>query len=270
LPGSRLPRRAFAFREQWVDDAHWHVRESLGELPPTAPHIVLVPGLGSGSYLLEHGAALAGQARVWIPDLPGFGRSRARRRINTVPGWADALARWHRAVLPGPAGYVGSSFGAQVVACLAARHPDLVRRAVLVGPTFDAAARRVVPQLARWLPTSAREPAGLGSKLLVSYLQSGVGTPLRGFRAGLRHPTERDVAEIRVPLLLVRGENDRIVPAAWVAELTERAPDGRAVLVPGVAHTVDYSAAEALAELTLPFFCADESIDSATVATSRG
>jgi pimeloyl-ACP methyl ester carboxylesterase len=126
---------------------------------------------------------------------------------------------------------------------------------VLIGPTFDARARRVGTQLARWAPTSLREPPGLSSKLLVSYLQSGVGTPMRGFFAGLHHPIEDDVAAIAVPLLLVRGQHDRIAPAAWLAQLATCARDARSVVMPGGAHTVDYSAAAALAEVTVPFLC---------------
>jgi pimeloyl-ACP methyl ester carboxylesterase len=105
----------------------------------------------------------------------------------------------------------------------------------------------------RWARTSVREPLGLSRKLAISYLQSGPGTPLRGFLAGLAHPTEHDVARIRVPLLLVRGEYDWICGPDWVSRLAAEATDVRMVVMPGAAHTVDYSAPAALAEITGPF-----------------
>lgn len=256
LPGSRMPRRAFAYRRHDVDGTVWHVRESLGVLPVGAPTVVLVPGLGSGSYLLRHGAQLATAAKVWIVDLPGFGRSRAPRKPQSVTEWAELLSGWHRTVLGrAPAGYAGSSFGCQVVAALASRHPEVVARMVLVGPTFDASARHLLPQLGRWALTTAREPMDLGSKLLVSYLQSGAGTPMRAFLTALHDPIEERLDGLGVPTLLVHGEYDRIVPSPWVAELARRLRSARVSLVPSVSHTVDYAAADELADLTVPFFC---------------
>jgi pimeloyl-ACP methyl ester carboxylesterase len=215
--------------------------------------VVLVPGLGSGSYLLAHGARLAAAAKVWIVDLPNFGRSRAPRRPATIPEWAGRLAQWHDAVVRVPAMYVGSSFGCQVVSALAAGRPDVVDRVVLVGPTFDAAARRLLPQLARWAVTTARERPSLGPKLLVSYLQSGPLTPMRAFFAALPDPTEERLRQVSAPVLIVRGEHDRIVPAEWAARLAATAPRARLAVVSGVSHAVDYAAPDELADLTLPF-----------------
>lgn len=260
LPGRGYPRRVFAYRRHDVDGSVWHVRESLTTVPADAPTVVYVPGLGSGSYLLGHGARLAARAKVWIVDLPGFGRSRAARRPRRVGDWADLLAAWHHAVVGEPAGYIGSSFGSQVVADCAARHPETTSRLLLVAPTFDAAARRLGPQLWRWALTTAREPLGLGPKLLVSYLQSGPATPLRGFLTALSEPSEDAVARVSVPVLVVRGEHDRIVSPSWAHTLAARAPTGSAALVPGVSHTVDYSAPDALADLSIPFLCRQEAL----------
>lgn len=254
LPGKRLARRAFAYREIDIDGVQWHVRESLGELPAYAPTVVLIPGLGSGSYLFEHGARLARGAKVWIVDLPGFGRSRAPRQPQSIDEWAALLARWHEVVIGEPAGYVGSSFGCNVLAALAERYPSAVARMVLVGATFDASARALVPQLARWVITTARESPGLGPRLLVSYLQSGPGTPGRAFFIALHDPIEKRLAGLPVRTIFVRGERDRIVPAPWVARLAASMPHAEAIMIPGVSHTVDFAAPEALADVTVPFF----------------
>lgn len=46
------------------------------------PDVVLVHGLGlSGTYLLPMAQELARDYRVWVPDLPGFGRSGKPRDI---------------------------------------------------------------------------------------------------------------------------------------------------------------------------------------------
>jgi 2-hydroxy-6-oxonona-2,4-dienedioate hydrolase len=60
---------------------------------------------------------------VYAPDLPGFGRSEKPSRALDVPELADALARWLDTQRMEQAAFVVNSFGCQVVADLAVRHP---------------------------------------------------------------------------------------------------------------------------------------------------
>ena len=107
--------------------------------PPDAPTVVLVHGVAvSSRYLVPLAEALAPRARVFVPDLPGYGRSdRPAGRDLTVPELADALLDWLDRVGLDRPHLLGNSFGCQVIADLAARHPDRVDRIVLQGPTFD-------------------------------------------------------------------------------------------------------------------------------------
>lgn len=43
------------------------------------------------------------------------------------------------------------------------------------------------------------------------------------------------------PVLLVRGERDRVAPQRWVEELDKRGPDSHIVVIPRAGHTVVYS-----------------------------
>lgn len=102
--------------------------------------MVLVHGLGlSGRYFVPLARRLAaGGATVLVPDLPGNARSRAAaRRAPDVAQCADALARLLQRLFPGPSVLVANSVGCQVAASLAARHPHLVSRLVLVGPALE-------------------------------------------------------------------------------------------------------------------------------------
>lgn len=246
----------FATRYDDVNGTRWYVRFASSPAGVAHPPVVMIAGLGEGSYLLPHARRLVTHLDVLVPDMPGFGRSRAPRRPTDVATFADALAHWVNACVGRPVSLVGSSFGCQIAVAAAQRHPDMVSRLVLNGPTFDASARSVPGQVQRWLATMWREPPILGPLLLQSYVRSGIRTPLTSFRAGLDDRIEDRLHDVHAPVLLVRGEHDRICPAAWLRELCSRADDCATAEIAAAAHTVDYAAAEELSAVTLPFLTA--------------
>ena len=124
---------------------------STGSALPGGSPLVLVHGLGlSGRYMLPVAEALARHHPVYLPDLPGFGDSAKPDRALDVPGLAEALAGWIRAAGLEPVALLGNSFGCQIIADLAARHPRLVERAVLQGPTTPPQDRPWLRQFVVW------------------------------------------------------------------------------------------------------------------------
>lgn len=86
--------------------------------------VVLVHGLVvSGLYMVPTAERLAPFYRVFVPHLPGFGRSDKPGRALNVAELADALGEWMDAAGLGRAVLVGNSLGCQVVADMAARGP---------------------------------------------------------------------------------------------------------------------------------------------------
>ena len=82
-------------------------------------------------------AALRGRAAL-IPDLPGHGRSDAPPGFGyTLPEMAAAIAALLQAEGGGPREVLGHSLGGTIAVHLAARHPELVQRLVLVEPALD-------------------------------------------------------------------------------------------------------------------------------------
>ncbi|MFF5637159.1 alpha/beta fold hydrolase [Streptomyces sp. NPDC012825] len=220
--------------------------------------VVLVHGLGlSGRYFAPLARRLAANgATVLVPDLPGNARSRAAaRRMPDVEQAADALARWHRRLSPGPSLLVANSVGCQVAAALAVRHPRLVRGLVLLGPALEPGVSGP-RHCGRLLADAPREPLSLLGTAATDYLLTG---PLR-FAASLRHALrdaagafEGHLARVDVPTLVVRGAGDTIASHAWIRHVARLVPDGRAVDVPGAAHAAHYSAPEAVAGLIEEF-----------------
>lgn len=202
--------------------------------------LVLVHGLGvSGRYFGPLVRELVDLDCV-VPDL---------RRHTTLEGQAEAL----RSVVGERAALLGNSMGCQVIAALANRAPELVERAIFVGPTVDRRKRSYAEQVASLLRDAFREPRSLLPIVVRDYLSTGPLRVARMARSAVRDAPEGAVAGITSPLLVVRGERDPLCPQEWADELVRLAPHGRQEVIPGAAHAAHYSHPRELAALVRAF-----------------
>jgi len=208
----------------------------------------------SGRYLVPLAELLAPRARVYVPDLPGYGRSdRPAGGDLAVPELADALLAWiDRMGLDRPH-LLGNSFGCQVIADLAARYPERVGRLVLQGPTFDPSARSAWRQVLRWLAVAPLERSSEGPVLLRDLWDLGPCRAVDMIRKGLDDRIEVKLPSVTAPTLVVRGTRDAIVPQRWAEEATRLLPNGRLVVLSRAAHTINYSQPVRLLGAVWPF-----------------
>lgn len=230
-------RGGLVSRHVAVDGLRWHFR--VGG-PLDAPPLVMPHGLViSSRYLVPLARRFVRTHRVYLPDFPGFGRSAKRTHAWDVPDMAAGLARWMDAEGVPRAAFAANSLGCQVAVELAARMPDRVERAVLVGPTMD-------PSLGAWAhlwrlaKDAPREHPLLPLEHVPDYLRAGIPRAVRTYLHALRHPMLDRAPRVRCPVLVVRGTRDPLVRQAWALRLTRAFPDARYVEVPG-AHALNYS-----------------------------
>ena len=229
-------------------------RYSLDPSPAGRLPVVLVHGLGlSGRYMLPVAKQLARHFPVYLPDLPGFGDSEKPADTLDVPGLAQALAAWIAAAGLAPVALLGNSFGCQIIADLAARHPELVERGVLQGPTTPPDERSWFWQFVRWRQNQPFNPDSMSPITWGDYRKCGYRRLFRTFRYQLKDPIEQKLPRIPAPVLVVRGQRDPICRLPWAAEVARRLPQGSLVEIPGVAHTLVYTAPEQLAQVTRQF-----------------
>lgn len=190
--------------------------------------------------------------RVLAPDLPGCGRSPGPPGALGV----DALADWAAGLLDVMGAdrvhVAAHSLGCQVALALARPHPDRVGGLVLAGPTTG---RRLMPgwRYGLGLVSPFRESPLYKFTALRMYLQMGPVHYLSSVRQMLADDPLADIASVRAPCLVLRGERDPLIPEAVARRLATLLPRGAFLPVPGAAHAVQFSRADAFRRLALSF-----------------
>ena len=246
----RAPLRSVWTR---VDGLSVHARVSAGPAPGTLP-VVLVHGYGvSGRYMVPIARRIAAELPVWVPDLPGHGRSEKPERTLDVPGLAQALRGFLDSVDIRRAAFLANSMGCQTVAELAVRHPERVDRLIFVGPTVDSEARTLHQNLPRFLRAVFEERPSLIPLATADYLRFGPRRIVEELRAMLADRLEEKLPRISAPAMVVHGERDFIVPRRWAAEVARLLRTDRLFAIPGAGHALNYSAPDELMRLIRPF-----------------
>ncbi|HEY2516619.1 MAG TPA: alpha/beta hydrolase [Polyangiaceae bacterium] len=116
-----------------------------------APLLMVHGYLWSGSVWEDVFPRLSSRFRVIVPDLPGFGGSEKpapTRYPYGFEGFAESLVDLVSAIGAGRVSVCGHSMGGAVALMLAARHPDLVDKLILVDPIVYASPRGTARSLA--------------------------------------------------------------------------------------------------------------------------
>lgn len=146
-----------------VDDHVWVYYERAARSPASDTPVLLLHGFtGSKENFLPLAARIAGDHRLFLPDLPGWGES--SRRLESDYGIAAQVARIERFLQVQKIArvhLVGHSMGGHIAGVFAATHPERVESLALIdssGVRFkpNAFALRV---LRGETPFNARTPA---------------------------------------------------------------------------------------------------------------
>jgi 2-hydroxy-6-oxonona-2,4-dienedioate hydrolase len=221
---------------------------------PAGPPVILIHGFVlAGDYMMPAAEELAPFARTYVPDLPGYGLSGRPCQPLDLTYLGDRLAEWMEHVKLHSAHFIGNSFGCQVLVDFAARHAAYVQRLVLQGPTGDPAARSVVKQLIRLVRNSRIESPGLGILMIRDYWRAGLRGIATTTRMALGDRQEPKLPHISAPTLVVRGSRDVLVPQVWAERMVRLLPHGQLLVMPGLAHTITYTAPAMFVDAIRPF-----------------
>jgi pimeloyl-ACP methyl ester carboxylesterase len=177
---------------------------------------------------------------VYLVNLPGFGAFGRQNRLFVLQEAADWLAEWLDAAQIAPCHVVAHSMGGYLTIRMAARHPKLVQRIVLVGPAgvphIRSLPRYAGPVLAAGLAFS---PSFLPT-LALDTLRAGPRTLIRAARDLIAEDIRDDLRAVTSPTLLVWGTRDALVPPSLGVLMRRELPDARLLLLPGAGHVAQY------------------------------
>lgn len=259
-----------------------------GEGPP----VVLLHGLGASSLVWHaQQPELSRRHRVYALDLPGSGRSPMPPMPPSGDWVVEAVNGFVARVAGGPVTLVGHSMGGAIALRCALERPDLVSSLVLVAPAglgrevsrflrflslpgVDHLAEFLVPTLMRrggdrWRrsirgrfarPTDeaifgpvideAFEHYQRRESVRAFMFALRAGTEWRGQRR--RHILRHRLTELAMPVLLVWGEDDRILPMEH-AELAARSGPLEIRILKRCGHSPQLEAAALFTTVLLEF-----------------
>jgi 3-oxoadipate enol-lactonase len=193
--------------------------------------------------------------RVIVPELPGFGRSRA------VSGrLAEVADRMAEAVKEGASGQeaivLGNGYGGFVALQMAIRHPRIATKLILAdcGAAFSEPGREAFRNMA-----AAAKAKGLAAitdvamrrlfapqfqgehpDLMADRREAFLKTDPEVFREACAALAELDLrpelSKVKVPVLVLVGERDEATPPPMSHELAAGLPQAQLEIIPGCAH----------------------------------
>ncbi len=217
-----------------------------------AEPVVLLHGWGASVQTMQPiYDYLAPRYRVYALDFPGCGGSDQPPVAWGVADYVQFVLDWLDALQLSRVTFIGHSHGGRVSLALAARHPERVKRLILVDSAgiraprdfryyrrvyFYKAARRVIalPGIRRWqTPLRKRLMQLLGSE------DYGSVTPgvMQGTFIKLVNEDLRPILKsIKASTLLIWGENDQDTPVSDGKLMEQTIPDAGLVILKGAGH----------------------------------
>ncbi len=211
-------------------------------------------------------------------DLPGYGESPKMPERATIAGYADLIAGLIKEVSDKPVVLVGHSMGGMISLTLTLRHPELVERLVLLGPTISgrlsmyinlfvapitllerfSIANTIVAALephflritdALTRPASFAERTGITEKDY-ERIRSDIRRPGQGLVRAECFWAMRDgdlrgkLRAIKVPCLVLWGMEDNTVPLRDASVVADEMPDADLRVLPKAGHWPQFEAPE--------------------------
>jgi pimeloyl-ACP methyl ester carboxylesterase len=182
------------------------------------PLLLLHGGLGSTDMFAPVMPALAEHRQVIAIDLQGHGRTALGTRKFSLPDMGDDVATVLKELGVKQADVLGYSFGGGVAFRLAAQHPQMVRRLVLVSAGYSDAAffpeiREQQNAIGANFAAQMRETPMYKSYVAVApkdefpQLLQAIGDFMRG-----HYDYSADVPKLTMPTMLIFGDSDMYEP----------------------------------------------------------
>ncbi len=218
--------------------------------------LLLLQGIDDGFEVMPYHEKLAASCSVFLPSLPGFGRSLLPKWMDSAEDLVylmlDAIARLDL----GPVHLLGAGFGGWIAAEMAVRCQGNVDRLILADAfgikvsepwvrdiadlfvmNYDELLRATWHDPAKAKGTKAPGTPGLSQEELVVALRRRQTAHMLGWNPFMHNPKlKRRLARIKNPTLVVWGKSDRVVSPEYGRIYHESIPGSRFKIISRAGH----------------------------------
>lgn len=203
--------------------------------------------------------------KVFIPDLPGFGAEPLRSQtmiLDDYVSFVDEFLNANKIVKPI---IIGHSFGGRVALKYAFKYPQKVTKLVLTGApvirssVFKRKISRMVSitggQLFGFLPKTTKDFLRKSLYFLVGEWDYYKAGPLKEvFKNIINEDLVFYAKNVKPPVLLVWGENDRVVPVSDMKKIAKIIPHATFSVAKNAGHKLPYEKPVEFFKAIRPFF----------------
>ena len=219
----------------------------LGE---TGPRLVMIHGSMNSHRQWAYQHPLAEQAVLTLLDLPGHGQSDSLPDLVTVPNITFVLSNFFRESNLIPVIPVGHSLGGAIALQLVLDYPEIVNGLILVG---TGAKLGVFPAILDGLRTHYEDGINLAIGQLAFHensspdlieqakreaLQCSKSIGLADFLACNAFDVRTRLQEIKVPTLILVGDQDKLTPPKWASYLNDHISGSTLEVMKNAGHFV--------------------------------
>lgn len=202
--------------------------------------------------------------KVFVPDLPGFGLEPLRSQTMILDDYVDFVDEFLKSNKIVKPIIIGHSFGGRVALKYAFKYPQKINKIVLAGaPVIHSRVfKRKISfiaaiaggQLFRFLP---KENKDFLRKLLYfligewDYYKAGLLKQV--FKNIINEDLVFYAKNVKVSVLLVWGENDKVVPVSDMKKIVKIIPHATFSVIKDAGHKLPYENPEAFVKAIRPF-----------------
>ncbi len=236
--------------------------ERSAEADPSSTAVVYIHGAGGTSYIWRN------QQNIRVPgfcqaavDLPGHGRSEGSG-AQSIAEYRDFIYDFAKTVFGRPVVLAGHSMGGAVAISFALDYPDYLKGLILVG---TGARLRVAPAVLeaaqdaekaaalRGYAYSPRTAQAVIQEAEKEYALTPAKVRYNDFLACDRFDVMERVKEIKVPTLVICGEDDILTPVKYSRYLEASIPGSRLAVIPAAGHMVMWEQPEEVNKVIAEF-----------------
>jgi len=205
--------------------------------------LLLHGGFGTNEDFSHQSPELAKHFRVFAFERPGHGHTADTPGPFTFDSMTKSTTEFIEALKLGPAHLVGWSDGAIVALLLAISRPDLVKRVISIGGSFNY--NSLPPASIEWLRKATVEDFRKAEPSLERVYGQVSPDGIAHFpvvfkktiRLWLEEPNiqPEELARIRSPVLVMAGDHDAVT-AEHTLQLFRSVKNGELCIVPGTTH----------------------------------